>query len=166
MKDAEVAAVLEDEFLARGVKLLKGARAKSVDARRRRRARSTATTVARSRRRTCCSRSARSRTARTSGSTRPASTSTTRGYVPVNHNCLSNVPHIYAAGDVSGKLPLSSVAAMQGRKIAEHLMGLHNRAAPPPRLREGRRRRSSPSPRSPTSGWPRPRRSRRAARSA
>ena len=50
-----------------------------------------------------------------------------RGYVTVNHNCLSNVEHIYAAGDVSGKLPLSSVAAMQGRKIAEHLMGLHNR---------------------------------------
>jgi len=35
------------------------------------------------------------------------------------------VPHIYAAGDLSGKLPLSSVAAMQGRKIAEHAMGLH-----------------------------------------
>src|SRR5262249_57535971 len=49
------------------------------------------------------------------------------GYMVVNHNCLSNVTHIYAAGDVSGKLPLSSVAAMQGRKIAEHLMGLHNR---------------------------------------
>ena len=26
---------------------------------------------------------------------------------------------------------------MQGRKIAEHLMGLHNRPAPPPRLRQG-----------------------------
>ncbi len=50
-----------------------------------------------------------------------------RGCIRVNHNCLSNVPGIYAAGDVSGKLPLSSVAAMQGRKIAEHLMGLHNR---------------------------------------
>ena len=35
--------------------------------------------------------------------------------------------HIYAAGDVSGKLPLSSVAAMQGRKVAERLMGLHTR---------------------------------------
>jgi dihydrolipoamide dehydrogenase len=35
------------------------------------------------------------------------------------------VPHIYAAGDLSGKLPLSSVATMQGRKIAEHAMGLH-----------------------------------------
>ena len=37
----------------------------------------------------------------------------------------TNVPHIYVAGDVSGKLPLSSVATMQGRKIAEHVMGLH-----------------------------------------
>jgi pyruvate/2-oxoglutarate dehydrogenase complex dihydrolipoamide dehydrogenase (E3) component len=49
------------------------------------------------------------------------------GYVPVNHHCQTNVPHIYAAGDVSGKLPLSSVASMQGRKVAEHIMGLHTR---------------------------------------
>jgi dihydrolipoamide dehydrogenase len=34
---------------------------------------------------------------------------------------------VYAAGDVSGKLQLSSVAGMQGRKIAEHVMGLHSR---------------------------------------
>ena len=47
------------------------------------------------------------------------------GYVTINHHCQTNVPHIYAAGDVSGKLPLSSVAAMQGRKVAEHIMGLH-----------------------------------------
>ncbi len=43
------------------------------------------------------------------------------GYVPVNHHCQTNVPHIYAAGDLSGKLPLASVASMQGRKIAEHI---------------------------------------------
>src|SRR5207302_6924811 len=49
------------------------------------------------------------------------------GYVPVNHHLQSNIAHIYAAGDLSGKLPLSSVAAMQGRKIAEHVMGLHTR---------------------------------------
>ena len=47
--------------------------------------------------------------------------------MPIDHNCVTNVGHIYAAGDVSGKLPLSSVAAMQGRKIAERLMGLHQR---------------------------------------
>src|SRR4029434_9316799 len=52
---------------------------------------------------------------------------TVAGSIPISHHCRSNVEHIYAAGDVSGKLPLSSVGAMQGRKIAEHLMGLHNR---------------------------------------
>jgi NAD(P)H dehydrogenase (quinone) len=40
---------------------------------------------------------------------------------------VTNVPHIYAAGDVSGKLPLASVASMQGRKVAEHVMGGHTR---------------------------------------
>ena len=50
---------------------------------------------------------------------------TTAATSSVNHNCQSSVPHIYAAGDLSGKLPLSSVASMQGRKIAEHAMGLH-----------------------------------------
>src|SRR5690606_29653246 len=50
---------------------------------------------------------------------------TPSGHVIVNHNMQSSVPHIYAAGDVSGKLPLSSVATMQGRKIAEHALGLH-----------------------------------------
>jgi dihydrolipoamide dehydrogenase len=49
------------------------------------------------------------------------------GYVSINHHCQSNIAHIYAAGDVSGKLPLSSVASMQGRKVAEHVMGLHTR---------------------------------------
>lgn len=48
------------------------------------------------------------------------------GYLDVDHNLRSAIPHIYAAGDLSGKLPLSSVASMQGRKIAEHVMGLHD----------------------------------------
>ncbi|CAN5579209.1 NAD(P)H-quinone dehydrogenase [soil metagenome] len=50
------------------------------------------------------------------------------GYIPINQHCQSNVAHIYAAGDLSGKLPLSSVASMQGRKVAEHVMGFHTRA--------------------------------------
>lgn len=49
------------------------------------------------------------------------------GQVPVDHHCVSNIPHIYAAGDLSGKLPLASVASMQGRKVAEHVMGLDGR---------------------------------------
>ncbi len=49
------------------------------------------------------------------------------GYIDNNHHGVTNVDHIYVAGDLSGKLPLSSVASMQGRKIAEHVMGLHTR---------------------------------------
>ena len=48
------------------------------------------------------------------------------GYVrSVDHHMRTSVPHVYVAGDISGKLPLSSVASMEGRKIAEHVMGLH-----------------------------------------
>jgi dihydrolipoamide dehydrogenase len=36
---------------------------------------------------------------------------------------LTSQPHIYAAGDVTGQMPLSSVATMQGRKIAKHVTG-------------------------------------------
>lgn len=49
------------------------------------------------------------------------------GYVQVNHHCQTNLSHIYAAGDLSGRLQLASVAQSQGRKIAEHAMGLHTR---------------------------------------
>ncbi len=124
-KDPEVAAVLEQSFLDRGVRLYKGARATGIE--------------------------------RTGGGVRvltddgrvadgshvllaigsipnsdglgldAAGVETDHGYVVIDHNCKSSVPHIYAAGDLSGKLPLSSVASMQGRKIAEHAMGLHSR---------------------------------------
>jgi len=126
IKDAEVAAVLEDAFLARGVTLLKGARANAIDR--------DGDVV-----RVSCEdgRVIQGSHALLAVGSIPNSDglgldaagveTDDRGYITVNHNCLSNVEHIYAAGDVSGKLPLSSVAAMQGRKIAEHLMGLHNR---------------------------------------
>jgi pyruvate/2-oxoglutarate dehydrogenase complex dihydrolipoamide dehydrogenase (E3) component len=126
IKDAEVAAVLEDAFLQRGISLLKGARASAVERT------GDAVTV-----RCEDGRVVQGSHALLAVGSIPNSEGLgldtagievdRAGYVPVNHNCLSNVPHIYAAGDVSGKLPLSSVAAMQGRKIAEHLMGLHNR---------------------------------------
>jgi pyruvate/2-oxoglutarate dehydrogenase complex dihydrolipoamide dehydrogenase (E3) component len=126
IKDAEVAAVLEEAFLARGVSLLKGARASAVER---------DGDVVRVR----CEdgRVIEGSHVLLAVGSIPNSEDLDlevagvevddRGYVNVNHNCLSNVAHIYSAGDVSGKLPLSSVAAMQGRKIAEHFMGLHNR---------------------------------------
>jgi NAD(P)H dehydrogenase (quinone) len=125
-KDAEVAAALEDELLRRGVHLLKGARAEAIDR--------DGDSVA-----VKCDdgRVAKGSHALLAIGAVPNSDgldleaagveSDGGGYVPVNHHLQSNIPHIYAAGDLSGKLPLSSVAAMQGRKIAEHVMGLHTR---------------------------------------
>ena len=127
-KDPEVAAVLEDDFLNRGVKLLKGARAIAID-----RDHEQDDVVVR-----CDD----GRVVRSShavlaigsvpnsadlGLERAGVAVDAGGYVPIDHNCVTNVGHIYAAGDVSGKLPLSSVAAMQGRKVAERIMGLHTR---------------------------------------
>ena len=127
-KDPEVAAALEEDFLGRGVRLLKGARASgaqlSGDGK--------AVTVS-------CDDGRRvegSHVLLCIGSV-PASEGlgleaagvlrSPSGHVPVNHHCQSNIPHIYAAGDLSGRLPLASVATVQGHKIAEHLMGLHTR---------------------------------------
>jgi dihydrolipoamide dehydrogenase len=125
-KDAEVAAALEDDFLRRGVVLFKGARAVGIqndddgvvvdcdDGR-------------------CASGShallAIGALPNSEGLGLEAAgvEVSQSGHVPINHHCQSNVAHIYAAGDLSGKLPLSSVGAMQGRKIAEHVMGLHTR---------------------------------------
>ncbi|MBW3643623.1 MAG: FAD-dependent oxidoreductase, partial [Actinobacteria bacterium] len=125
-RDPDVAAALEADFLARGVALLKGAKAEGID-------RQPEGVVVR------CDdgrRVAASHALLAIGfvpnsehlGLDAAGVDCDRGFVPVNHHGQSNVPHIYAAGDLSGKLPLSSVASMQGRKIAEHAMGLHTRA--------------------------------------
>ncbi len=122
-KDPEVAAVLEDDFLRRGVRLLKGARATAIE-------REGDDVVVR------CDdgRVVRSSHAVLAIGSVPntdglgladAGVEMDRGgYITINRHCQSSQPHIYAAGDVSGKLPLSSVASMQGRKVAEHVMGL------------------------------------------
>ena len=135
-KDPEVAAVLENEFLRRGVKLLKGARATSIGRE------GDKVFIA-------CDdgRAVDGSHALLAIGSLPNTEELgceaagvvvdENGYIPGNRHCQTNVPHIYSAGDISGRLPLSSVAAMQGRKIAEHVMGLTARA-PPPRLRQGR----------------------------
>jgi len=126
LKDPEVAAALEDEFMRQGVTLLKGARACGIER--------TGDTV-----RVTCEdgRFVDGSHAVLAVGSIPNSEDLGLeeagievdggGYIPIDHHCRSKMEHIYAAGDVSGKLPLSSVGAMQGRKIAEHLMGLHNR---------------------------------------
>lgn len=131
-KDPEVAAVLEDDFLRRGVRLLKGARATAIE-------RVTSEEGVESGVDEVVVRCDDGRVVRSSHAVLAigsvpntdglglelAGVETDRGYVTINRHCQSNVVHIYAAGDMSGKLPLSSVASMQGRKVAEHVMGLH-----------------------------------------
>jgi len=119
-KDPEVAAVLEDDFLARGVKLLKGARAIGVD-------RTDDGVLVR------CDdgRSVSASHAVLAIGSVPNLEGLgldvagveldNRGYITINRHCQTNIEHIFAAGDVSGKLPLSSVASMQGRKVAEQV---------------------------------------------
>ena len=126
-KDPEVAAVLENEFLNRGVKLLKGARATAIgreddkvfiacdDGR----------AVDGSHALLCIGSVPN---VEGLGCDLAGVEVDEGGYVPGNRHCQTNVPHIYSAGDLSGRLPLSSVAGMQGRKIAEHVMGLTARA--------------------------------------
>ena len=121
-KDAEVAAVLEDDFLRRGVRLLKGARATSIE-----RVDDQVVVSCDDGRVVHSSHAvlAIGSVPNTDGlGLDAAGVAAERGYVIINRHCQSNVSHIYAAGDVSGKLPLSSVASMQGRKVAEHVMGL------------------------------------------
>ncbi len=122
-KDPEVAAALEDEFLRRGVKLLKGARASAVER--------NGNVV-----HVHCDdgRNVEGSHAVLAIGSIPNTDGLDcevagvyvdeQGYLPGNRHCQTNVAHIYSAGDVSGRLPLSSVASMQGRKIAEHVMGL------------------------------------------
>jgi len=125
-KDAEVAAALEEDFLRRGVNLLKGGRAAGIDVT------DQGVTV-----RCEDGRSVAGSHALLAVGSIPNSEGLgldsagvevdAGGYVPVNQHCQTNVGHVYAAGDLSGRLPLASVAAMQGRKVAEHVMGLHTR---------------------------------------
>jgi len=125
-KDPEVAAALEDDFLRRGVRLFKGARAEAIDVDE---AGGTVTVSCDDGRRASGTHAILAigsvPNSESLGLEAAGVEVDGGGYVVIDHNCQSTVPHIYAAGDLSGKLPLSSVASMQGRKIAEHAMGLH-----------------------------------------
>jgi pyruvate/2-oxoglutarate dehydrogenase complex dihydrolipoamide dehydrogenase (E3) component len=123
LKDPEVAAALEADFLDRGVALCIGARAVAIDKG------VDGVTV-----RCNDGRAIEGSHALICIGSVPASeglgleaagVELRDGYVPVNQHCQTNVRHIYAAGDLSGRLPLASVAAVQGHKVAEHAMGLH-----------------------------------------
>lgn len=121
-RDPEVAAVLEEDFLGRDVHLLKGARASSAEVR------GDAVIVA-----TEDGRRVEGSHVLLAVGSRPNSTglgleevgiATENGYVVVDEMLRTTLPHVYAAGDVTGRIPLASVAAMHGRRIARHALGL------------------------------------------
>ena len=123
-KDPEVAAVLEADFTERGVHLLKGARAVSTDLV------GGGVTVACDDGRTVVGSHALLAIGSIPNSEglglEEAGVMVDQGgYVPINRHCQTSVPHIFAAGDLSGKLPLSSVAWMQGRQVAEYVVVGH-----------------------------------------
>ncbi len=50
-----------------------------------------------------------------------------RGFIPVDEYLRTNVPGVYAIGDVTGKLMLAHVASAQGIVAAEHIAGHETR---------------------------------------
>ena len=120
-RDPEVAATLEEDFLERGVKLLKGARGDGITVD----GNEVVVSVE-------DGRSIRGSHALLAIGSVPLTAGIglddlgvdmEHGFVRVDQWQRTSVPHIYAAGDVTGQMPLSSVATMQGRKIAQHALG-------------------------------------------
>ena len=120
-RDAEVATVLEEDFLERGVTLMKGSRAVSIV-----RSGDTVTVG------TEDGRSVGGSHALLAIGAVPntddlglesAGITTNGGFVVVDGEQRTTAPHIFAAGDVTGQMLLSSVAATQGRKVGRVAMG-------------------------------------------
>lgn len=120
-RDPEVATVLEEDLLERGVTLLKGSRASRAAAE------GTGVVVE-----TEDGRQVEGTHAMLAVGSIPntaalgleaAGVEAEGGYIGVDEYQRTSVPHIYAAGDITGQLPLSSVATMQGRKVARQVMG-------------------------------------------
>lgn len=121
-RDPEVAAVLEENFLERGVRLVIGARATGIERKE-------------DQIRVVCDDGrvvtgthallAIGSVPNTAGmGLEGVQIETKGGFVQVNPYQQTAVSHIYAAGDCTGQMLLSSVAAMQGKKIARHALGL------------------------------------------
>jgi NAD(P)H dehydrogenase (quinone) len=122
-RDPEVASVLQEDFLERGVKLVIGARAERIE-----REGDGVKVYCDDGRVIPGSHAllAIGSVPLTAGiGLEEAGVATDKGFVVVDEYQRTSQPHIYAAGDCTGQLPLSSVASMQGRKIARHLMGLN-----------------------------------------
>jgi dihydrolipoamide dehydrogenase len=120
-RDSEVATVLEEDFLERGVVLLKGSRASAVERD------GDIVKVMTEDGRTVTGSHALLAVGSVPNTENlgleEAGVEVDRGFIKVGSHQQTSLPHIYAAGDVTGQMPLSSVATMQGRKLARHATG-------------------------------------------
>lgn len=121
-RDPEVAAVLEEDFLERGVRLVIGARAESIDVSDQ--GVSVVCDDGRVIKGTHVLLAVGSVPLTADLGLEAGGVEMDHGYVVVDEFQRTSAPHIYAAGDVTGQMPLSSVASMQGRKIARHALNL------------------------------------------
>lgn len=122
LRDAEVAAALENDFLARGVRLLKGARADGIEVQADQVAVTTTDGRAITGTHALLAVGSIPNTSGLGFETLGIAT-TEKGHVVVDELLRTTVPHIYAAGDITGMVPLSSVATTQGTKIGRHAVG-------------------------------------------
>lgn len=120
-RDAEVAAVLEEDFLERGVKLVIGARAEAIN--RTEEAVEVICDDGRIVRGSHALLAIGSVPLTSELGLEAAGVEQDHGYISVDEYQATSQPHIYAAGDCTGQMPLSSVASMQGKKIAQHILG-------------------------------------------
>ena len=120
-RDAEVAAALEADFLERGVALLKGARAVGID----NDGDGVVVHVGDGRQvEGSHALLAVGAVPMTEGlGLEEAGIDTRHGFIAVDRHQRTSVPHVYAAGDVTGQMLLSSVANQQGRNLARHVTG-------------------------------------------
>lgn len=120
-RDTEVAMVLEEDFLERGVALLKGSRANSA----KRSGNGVVVTTEDGREVTGshCLLAVGSVPNTQDLGLEDIGIEMDRGFVQIDELQRSSIPHIYAAGDIAGKMPLSSVASVQGRIVGRQVAG-------------------------------------------
>ena len=127
LEDEEVSAELAKRYQQLGIDVLTSTRVESIDdsgaagpGHRHRQGRRSSRS---SRPTRCCRRSASSRASTATAWRRPASRSPSAARSTIDGRCRTNVPHIFAIGDVTAKLMLAHAAEAMGVIAAETIAG-------------------------------------------
>jgi len=122
--DPDLAEVLEEVFLRRGLDVIKNGRAAAIDCDDPEQVR----LVLEDGRDLRCSHALLCIGMRPNtsglGLERAGVTIADRGTLPADEFCRTNIPHIYACGDVTGQIMLANTASLHGRTAALHALGV------------------------------------------